>query len=117
MTLMTATALAHFPWLATDDAGHALLFFSESPLERDYTLPESVTQAEVHLHASGKAPRPIELAEVDEAGEFVGRRSAETISKSTGLTTEFEYGVWHGKLLKYYASHQPGLAEKFSTGR
>jgi hypothetical protein len=83
--------LAHFPWLTTDKSGHALLFFSENPAERDYHLPECVAQAEVTL--LGDEGRAIDLAEVDEDG-FVGRRSETEVPADRELVTACQYGIY-----------------------
>lgn len=99
--------LAHYPWLVTDDAGHALLFFSESPAERDYQLPECVAQAEVMLLDSDEA-KTLELADVDEDG-YVGRRSESEVPAASALATSCCYGVYHGTLLSYYARFLPTI--------
>ena len=34
--LTTRNAEAHMPWLASDESGHAILWFGESPVDRTY---------------------------------------------------------------------------------
>jgi hypothetical protein len=97
--------LAHFPWLTTNDEGHALLFFSESPAERDYHLPECVAQAEVML-LGGDEAKTLKLAEVDE-DNYIGRRSESEVPAGAALATSCRYGVYHGTLLTYYAKYLP----------
>jgi len=104
------TCWAHFAWLATDDAGHALLFFGESPAERDYHLPLALEQANVSHHsATGKASG-VKLELVD-SKEFVGRRGAAPAAKSGELCASVVYGVYHGALLTYYTLHDLSLSE------
>ncbi len=103
---------AHFPWIALDKQGHALLFFSESPTDRDYHLPESVLQAKVTAHNAGhKEPQPIEFVTL-ESGDVTGTRSKEPIGRSSTLSTSFTYGNYHGTLLKYYAQLLPPIGSK-----
>ena len=99
---------AHFPWLASDQEGHALLFFSESPGERDYHLPECVAEAKVSQLAKNNKLEIVELETIEE-GEFIGRKSAGALSQQTTLQTSCQYGVYHGALLNYYAKHVPTL--------
>ncbi|WP_146395889.1 hypothetical protein [Pseudobythopirellula maris] len=116
LLLLAAPAWAHFAWLATDDEGRALLFFNESPAERDYHLPESVAEAEVFATVDGAGPARVELSEVDEEG-FVGCRSAEPLAAGATLSTDFVYGNYHGTLLTYsarYAATAEGLASSTS---
>lgn len=98
--------MAHFPWLVVDDAGHALLFFSEGPAERDYHLPESVAAAKVVAISKNGQLQPIELTEIDEE-EFIGRKSENMFPATSALATSFQYGVYSGTLLNYYAKYVP----------
>ena len=106
--LTSASAQAHFPWLATDKEGHALLFFSEGPAERDYrSLPEAVANAKVlGLNTKHKKPQPVELKEVEKEG-FTGRISHKPVAQGTCLATTCQYGIYHGTLLSYFAKHVP----------
>jgi N-acetylneuraminic acid mutarotase len=98
------TAWAHFPWLATDDAGHALLFFGESPADRTYHTPDAVAEAKVVLRKGDAEPAAMELAAV-ETDDFVGQKSEQAVPKGGVLESEIRYGVYHGMLLDYYAKH------------
>lgn len=98
------TARAHFPWLATDDAGHALLFFGESPSDRTYHTPDAVAEAKVVLRKDNAEPAAVELAAV-ETDDFVGRKSDQPVAEGGVLESEIRYGVYHGMLLDYYAKH------------
>lgn len=103
--LSTATpARAHFPWLATDGEGHALLFFGESPEDRTYHVPEAVAAAKVLLLAQEAEPVEIEMPGV-ETDEFVGRKSEQPLAAAGALEAEVRYGIYHGMLLDYYARH------------
>lgn len=100
------TCHAHFPWLTIDEDGHALLYFSESPAERDYKLPETVDAATVEAFGVDGKPIGLKFETVEEAN-FVGRKSSQAIDPNSVLTTSFVYGNYHGTLLSYYALHLP----------
>jgi len=97
----------HFPWLATDDEGRALLFFGESPDDREYHLPEAVAAAKAFARVNDEKPVEFELPTVEEDG-FIGRRSVEPAPKDAVLEMTCEYGLYHSMLLTYYAKHLPG---------
>ena len=69
LCLLAGQAQAHFPWLAVDDDGRALVFFGERPDERNYHLPEALAaatdeksdeaKAEEALSAYPALPEPI----------------------------------------------------------
>ena len=110
-------SMAHFTWIATDDAGHALLFFSEGPHERDYHVPDAVAAAEVKaVDAEGKS-QVVSLADVDEE-EYVGRRSEAADFAQSTLSTNFKYGIYGDTLLSYYAKSIPaGKGTKLAKER
>ena len=56
MSLLAGQAQAHFPWLAVDDDGRALVFFGESPDERNYHLPEALAEAKLYSRVGDAAP-------------------------------------------------------------
>jgi hypothetical protein len=101
-------ANAHFPWLATDAEGRALLFFGESPADRTYHTPDAVAHAQV-VRLIGRAA-PVELVmPAVETDEFVGRQSTDPVAAGGVLESQIRYGVYHGMLLDYYAKHVGGL--------
>lgn len=108
------TSMAHFPWLASDDEGRLLLFFGESPDERNYKLPEAVAKAEVTLTDSDGDSKVVELEAVDE-DEFLGRRSEKDQAELGIATTKCEYGSYHGTLLTYYVKRYTGVRAKHWT--
>jgi hypothetical protein len=105
-----APCRAHFPWLATDGEGHALLFFGESPLDRIYRddLPEAVATAKVLLLAPDAEPAEIEMPAA-KTEEFTGRKSEKPLAAAGVLEAEVSYGIYHGMLLDYYARHLTSL--------
>jgi hypothetical protein len=105
---LAAPAHAHFPWLAIDDAGHALLYFGESPAETNYHTPEAVAKAKVVRLAGRAAPVELKLPAV-ETDQFIGRKSAEPVPAGGELESQISYGVYHGMLLDYYAKHVGSL--------
>ena len=102
-----ASSNAHFPWLAVDGEGRALLFFGESPEERTYHTPEAIAQAKVFALSGDAKPAQLDLAIVEE-DDYIGRRSAKPIAKDAALEMTCEYGLYHGMLLTYYARRLPG---------
>lgn len=103
---VSTQSMAHFTWIATDDEGHALLFFSESPQERDYHVPDAVAAAEVKaVNAEGKS-QTVSLSDVDEDG-YIGRRSEAADFAHSTLTTTLKYGIYGDTLLSYYAKAVP----------
>ncbi|MCA9239277.1 MAG: hypothetical protein KDA37_03720 [Planctomycetales bacterium] len=100
-----ALSLAHFPWLTVDDNGHALLFFSESMLEREYHTPDCVEQAKVE-RVDQMTHSEIALTSVEEEG-FLGRRSVSPVGQHAVLTSTIKYGVYHGTLLEYFVKRVP----------
>lgn len=107
LCLTVSQAHAHFPWLAVDGDGRALVFFGESPDERNYHLPEALAEAKL-FSRSGNG-EPVEVAtETLEEEDFVGRRSNEPIAEDAVLELTAQYGIYHGMLLTYYAKEIPG---------
>jgi N-acetylneuraminic acid mutarotase len=98
---------AHFPWLATDDEGRALLYFGESPADRQYHLPEAIAVSKVHIYDGDRPAAEAALETIDQEG-FIGRRSEQPVGPDALLETTCEYGLYHGMLLTYYARHLPG---------
>jgi hypothetical protein len=102
---------AHFPWLATDAEGYALLFFGESPNDRTYHTPDAVAEAKVFARSGEAEPAAVELAAV-ETDDFVGRKSGRPLAEGAALESAISYGIYHGMLLDYYAKHVPSIDAK-----
>lgn len=109
-SLALGSAEAHFPWLTVDGEGRALLYFGETPAQRDYHLPEAVAKATVNQVTTAGEVFEVKL-ESRETDDFVGRTSGGQIAANRPLVTQFTFGNYHGTLLKYYARYQP-LADK-----
>lgn len=105
--LLVGQAQAHFPWLAVDGDGRALIFFGESPDERNYHLPEALAEAKLFSRAGNGEPAEV-ATETLEEDDFVGRRSNEPIAEDAVLELTAQYGIYHGMLLTYYAKEIPG---------
>ena len=100
---VAATAQAHMPWLATDDQGHAILWFGESPDDRTYHMPKQVAAIEL---TQGNAARAVSTASVD-ADHFVGLKSDAAIDGATEICGTVTYGLYHGSKLTYHVEHLP----------
>lgn len=95
-------ARAHFPWLAVDEEGRAILFFGENPADREYHMPESIAAAKVQ-HRIDDTLKPLtDLAAVETDG-FVGRRSKQKVAAKGQLQSSVVYGNYHGMKLTYSA--------------
>lgn len=105
--MATQNAHAHFPWLTSDQEGRVLLFFSESPLDRDYHLPDVVADARVSLAVGDHEARELKLERVEDK-DFVGRQSEPGVVQAGVVTTRCEYGVYHGTRLDYVVKHYAG---------
>lgn len=107
LCLTVSQAQAHFPWLAVDGDGRALVFFGESPDERNYHLPEALAEAKLFSRAGNGEAAEV-ATETLEEDDFVGRRSNEPIAADAVLELTAQYGIYHGMLLTYYAKEIPG---------
>ena len=106
LCLAASQAQAHFPWLAVDGEGRALVFFGESLQERDYSLPEALAAATLNARVGDEAAEvALETLEED---DFVGRRSEKPVAEDAVLELTAQYGIYHGMLLTYYAKEIPG---------
>lgn len=99
-------ASAHFPWLAVED-GKAVYFFGETPADRTYKLPASITKAEVHAMVSRSKSQKIDLKAV-ESDDFVGMKSAGSVDSASALVSKVTYGIYNGMRLNYYTQFQGG---------
>lgn len=110
--MLQQSCFAHFPWLIVNDKGKIALFFGEGVTDRTYKLPESILDAKVYTGV-GEQRTLIELDQVA-TEEFVGLVSKAS-AKGDGLySTDVTFGIYHGNLLNYSASHFHG---KLPTAR
>jgi hypothetical protein len=110
----TGSVQAHFPWLDVDKEGKAVLFFGETPAERDYKLPESIASAKLFAVEADQSKKPVELNKV-ETDDFIGLVSNEPVAKEADLASQVTYGIYHGTLLTYHLQHQGKLATTHSA--
>jgi hypothetical protein len=99
----TASAAAHFPWLATDDRGYAQLWFGESLADRTYHLPEKISSIDLHSAATEK-PIATKLVETD---QLVGIVSQLPVNPTQKIFATATYGLYHGTKLTYHVEHLP----------
>ncbi len=102
-----APAMAHFPWLAVDEEGHALFFFGEHIADRTYHMPEKIKTAKVQLINKEGKKQDVELKGV-ESEKYVGNRSAAKIADAGTLSSVATYGIYAGTKLTYYTQHVLG---------
>lgn len=107
LCLLAGQAQAHFPWLAVDDDGRALVFFGESPDERNYHLPEALAAAKLFSRVGDAEAKEVATETLEEE-DFVGRRSNEPVAEDAVLELTAQYGIYHGMLLTYFAKEIPG---------
>jgi hypothetical protein len=115
MLAIAAPAMAHFPWLAVDEEGHALFFFGENIADRTYHMPEKIKSAKVQLIDTEGKKHDVTLKGV-ESEKYVGNRSPEKIADAGSLSTVNVYGIYGGTKLTYYTQHILGKdAAKWPT--
>ncbi len=100
---IATTARAHFPWLASDDYGHAVMWFGESPEDRTYPMPVKVQAISLQ---SGNEEPAVKMAAV-ETDKLVGIQSDAAIAANRELAGSVTYGLYHGMKLTYHVEHLP----------
>ncbi len=96
-------AHAHFPWLASDDQGHAVMWFGESTNDRTYNMPAAVQGIQLR---SEQTQQPIETKPVDN-DDLVGIQSKLPINPDAEISGTVTYGLYHGTKLTYHVEHLP----------
>ena len=104
---IAAPAMAHFPWLAVDEEGHALYFFGEHLADRTYHMPEKIKAAKVKLIDRDGKKHDVAFKNV-ESEKYVGNRSAEKVADAGSLHSVAVYGIYAGTKLTYYTQHGLG---------
>ena len=100
---------AHFPWLAVDQEGKAILVFGETPAARTYKLPPTIKQAK-QMDVSD--PKPLNIkADVVETEELIGFVSTDKPRPDRSVACQVTYGIYHGSRLDYFAQHVGQLSE------
>ncbi len=95
-------ASAHMAWLATDDQGHAIVWFGESPSDRTYHMPDAVASIKVY----GGSEQALEMEPIN-SDQLVGLRSVEPVASDIALRGSVTYGLYHGTKLTYHVMHFP----------
>lgn len=101
---LAGSAAAHFPWLATDEEGHVILWFGEGLDDRTYHMPDAVARVEIRRDGDES---PLKMEAVD-SETFVGLRSVEPVKGAEELLASVTYGLYHGTKLTYHVQHLPG---------
>ncbi|QDT05492.1 N-acetylneuraminate epimerase precursor [Rubripirellula lacrimiformis] len=94
---------AHFPWLASNDDGRAVMWFGESTADRVYPMPAKVQAIELN---SDGAKHPVATKSVD-GDDLVGIQSTMPINSHAELSGSVTYGLYHGTKLTYHVEHLP----------
>jgi hypothetical protein len=110
--LLASRADAHFVWVASeeiDGQSFGLLFFGESPDDREYHLPDSIAEAKLQLVTPDGETHDLK-AEFHQEDGFVGLRAPTDITGDSAMgdfavQSVVTYGVYHGTLLTYSAKH------------
>ena len=101
-------ASGHFPWLASDDQGHAVMWFGESTDDRTYPMPEKVRAIKLQSEQqTDKQASPLVMQGVD-SDTLVGIRSESPLKTNAKLSGTVVYGLYHGTKLTYHVEHLPG---------
>ncbi|QDV44626.1 N-acetylneuraminate epimerase precursor [Stieleria neptunia] len=102
--ILSSAAGAHMPWLATDDEGHAVLWFGESPADRTYHMPGPIAAIQL---SSGQTT--LATTEID-SDALIGLRSTKPIDPTHEIAGSVTYGLYHDTKLTYHVEHLPHLA-------
>jgi len=97
-------ASGHFPWLASDDQGHAVMWFGESTDDRTYPMPEKVRAIKIQTDQPGSV---LAMQDVD-SETLVGIRSQSPLQTNAEISGTVVYGLYHGTKLTYHVEHLPG---------
>ena len=101
--IFTTIAHAHFPWLATNDQGHAVMWFGESTSDRTYNMPASIQAIELYSQERKQAikTQPVE------GEDLVGIQSKLPVGTDAEIAGTVTYGLYHGTKLTYHVEHLP----------
>lgn len=102
-SLGATLAHAHFPWLATDDAGRAVMWFGETTADRTYPMPDAVQSI---VLKNEKTKQPIATQSVS-GDDLVGIHSKMPVNLHGELSGTVTYGLYHGTKLTYHVEHLP----------
>ncbi|MCC9654773.1 Kelch repeat-containing protein [Rhodopirellula halodulae] len=104
LALMLASATpasAHFPWLATDSDGKAVMWFGESTDDRTYPMPETVQKIQLLSGDQSIAMSPVD------GSDLVGIQSQAAVPTDHEIAGSITYGLYHGMKLTYHVEHLP----------
>ena len=101
---IASIAEAHFPWLVTNDQGHAEMWFGESLDDRTYPMPAKVKAIPIH-GASAKQAIKMQAIKSD---DLVGLESAKPVDGHQEIAGTVTYGLYHGTRLTYHVEHLSG---------
>ncbi|TWU35738.1 N-acetylneuraminate epimerase precursor [Novipirellula aureliae] len=102
-TFCCAPCDAHFPFLTTDDDGHATMWFGTSIDDQTYPMPENIQSIEL---SSQNIEKPVATSPVD-SDSLVGIRSQAPIELNAEIFGTTTYGLYHGTKLTYHVEHLP----------
>ena len=102
--LTSRNAEAHMPWLASDESGHAILWFGESPVDRTYHLPGPIAEIKLVPYTAQGVESAMITKTVDE-DDLVGIRSESTVNSDAEIAGVVTYGLYHGMKLTYHVEH------------
>lgn len=104
---------AHFPWLSTDEQGHAIMWFGESTADRTYSMPAAVQAIELGC-GSGTDKDSFNKCETIavKSNDLVGIRSKAPVNENGEVAGTVTYGLYHGTKLTYHVEHLPNRDAK-----
>ncbi|MEM9644799.1 MAG: hypothetical protein AAF989_07385, partial [Planctomycetota bacterium] len=94
---------AHMPWLSTDEQGHVVMWFGESPSDRTYHLPPPIAGIQLHVVGDEKV---VSCSALD-TKDLVGLRSDQKVPSESEVFGSVTYGSYHGTRLTYHVEHLP----------
>ncbi|WP_436298136.1 Kelch repeat-containing protein [Stieleria mannarensis] len=119
--LISISAKAHMAWLATDEQGHAIFWFGESPQDRTYHMPAPIAGIKLSSGPNSSGPSSSGPGSTSSNGiatqaidsdTLIGLRSVNALDASQEISGHVTYGVYHGTKLTYHVEHLPHRAPK-----
>ena len=105
--LLTLTSLgvahAHFPWLSTNEKGHAAMWFGESTADQTYAMPKKVRGIQLFSEQGKNAL----ITQAVNRDDLTGLESTTPVNPNAELFGTVVYGIYHGTKLSYHVEHLP----------
>jgi hypothetical protein len=103
-----SAASAHFPWMAKDADGKAILFFGENPADRTYRLPPSIAATQIEMRTGDNETWTALPLSPIERDDLVGLISETALPSKAQARAAVTFGIYKGARLDYFTTYQAG---------